>query len=164
MKHLEEFSKSDYASIAKDIAGMTSKSEDELFTVIGHGLNDSGLKASDKNNVLFERVDRIAGKVSAKKAFNFVAATDPLDHDEAQRKGKVFWKKFKEKVRSIICDNKALSDVIEGNGTLEDKLKVIIPVVLAALGMAAINPTLLLVISAALAIIAKAGFEAYCDI
>ena len=166
MKKFTQYSKQDIKNIAQTAIKLSKKSEEELFIVIGHGLNDLGLKPSKRNKILYERVDTIGGNIRAIKAFGFVENTKALNSIEAKKRGREFSNKFNEIVKSIICSNKKVNDFINGNGNLklEDVLSYLIPLIIAALGLTAINPTLLAVIIGAIGILLKIGFAAYCKI
>lgn len=166
MKSLTQYTKIDFEKIAQDAITLSKKSEDELYKVMGHGLYDMGLKPSKTKNVLFDRIDTVGGNIRAIKAFGHVANTTALNDNQAKNKGKEFWKKFKESVKSIICSDKKILDFINGNGnlTLKDVLAYIIPIILVALGLTTLNPALLAVVVGAIAIILKSGFKAYCEI
>jgi hypothetical protein len=52
---------------------------------------------------------------------------------------------------------------LEGDGTLKDYLIAGIPLILAALGIGALNPLALAIVAAVVALIVKVGFQAYCE-
>lgn len=76
------------------------------------------------------------------------------------------WGSFNEKAKQIICKNRVIIDFIEGKGThtLKSTLKDIIPIIISVLGFSAINPITLAIVIGILAIIAKIGFNAYCNL
>lgn len=164
MKTFEDYTKNDYNTIARDIIALSKKNESELYQVLGHALFDMGIKTSEKSNVLFERIDKGVSGISALKAYKFVASTTPLNKKEAETKGKVFWKKFRNKIRKAICQNESIIAIINGNSTLKDKLALAIPAILAVIGGGVVlGPVYISLISIALAIIIKAGLGAYCE-
>ena len=60
--------------------------------------------------------------------------------------------------------NSKIKELLEGDGTLKDYLIAGIPLILAALSIAALNPLALAIIAAVFALIIKVGFQAYCEI
>jgi predicted RND superfamily exporter protein len=83
---------------------------------------------------------------------------------EAEKEGKRFWNKFKNSLKTIICNNPKIQELMNGEGDLTSYLKVITLLLLAALGITLITPILLAAIAAILAIIIKIGFNTYCDV
>ncbi len=163
MKSFENYTNADYKQIAKDIITLSKKEESELYQVLGHALNDLGIQASKKKDVLFERADNETKEVSALKAFNFVANTKSLDEVEAETRGKKFLNDLNLKIQKTICQNQIIIDIINGDATLEDKLVVAIPAILVIIGGGIIlGPAYLTLISIALAIIIRIGLSAYC--
>lgn len=78
-----------------------------------------------------------------------------------------FWKKFNEKAKDIICHNEEIIDFMNGNSgeyTMKSILKRVIPWVVSALGLTALNPVALAIVIAALAYLSKIGFNAYCEV
>lgn len=77
-----------------------------------------------------------------------------------------FWKKFNEKAKQIICKSQVIIDFINNDGKLKikDALKYIIPLIVSALGFTALSPLALAIVVGILALIAKIGFNAYCDL
>ena len=164
MKTFEEYTSEDYSRIANDIISLSNKEENELYQVLGHAINDIGVNASDNREILFERVDKSKNGISAMKAFDFVSKTKPLEKEEAENNGKRFWNNFSKKIQKAICENPTIIDIINGKSSLKDKLVVVVPSVLAFIGVGVVlGPVYITLISIALAIIIKTGLAAYCE-
>lgn len=165
MKTFDTYTKSDYEKLAGDIVLLSKKDDAELFRVLGHSAYDMGVRVSPEKNVLFARRDASPKGISALKGFNYVAQTEPLDDETAEKEGKNFWKRFGKKIKNAICTNPNITAIIDGTATLKDKLALAIPAILAAIGGGIVlGPVYITLISVALAIIIKAGLEAYCEV
>lgn len=167
MVQLTQLTENDFEKMAQDINELSeSNTENQLLMLIGNALHDSGMTFSTANS--FELVtpkmfDQSIENVNLRNIVGFVAETHPLTPNEAENEGKGFWKRFKENLRVEICTNPTIKELMLGDGTLKDYLKVGIPLVLAALGLSVINPLVLTIIAAVFALIIKVGFNAYCS-
>ena len=165
MNLFENVTKQDYQKIANDVLFMSKKSETELFQVLGHGLYDLGVDASDSDKFLLKRVDKGVAGISSAKGFNYIAKTKPLTKAQAEKKGRGFWKKFGKKIKKEICSNPDIIKIINGEATLKDKLVIAIPAILAAIGGSIVlGPLYIALISIVLSIIIKSGLGAYCEV
>lgn len=168
MNHLTQLSEQDIEKMAQEIMEITeSKSEDELFELIGNALHDSGLtvSTSESFSVIEPKMyDQHVENFNFVKSLAYVADTQPLSPHDAKQEGKKFWQRFKDKVRNIICNDPEIRKLLEGDGTLKEYLKVLIPLILTALGLAALNPILLAIVVAIIALIIKIGIKAYCEL
>jgi hypothetical protein len=168
MLTLAQMTDQDFERMASEIQSLSRNSpDDELFTAIGKGLDDLGYTVSTSRNydLILPKMYGLAGdKVSMLKSFNYVANVKPVTKINAKKEGKKFWKRFKEKLQKAICNDPKIRELMEGEGTLKDYLKVGIPLVMAALGLAVLNPVVLAIIAAVFALIVRVGFKAYCEI
>ncbi len=168
MINLAQLTEQDFALMAEEIDEISeAQSEDSLFEIIGNMLHDSGLTVS--NSESYEIVEpkifnQKKQKFSLKKSVAFVADTNPLTPNEAQKEGKRFWVRFKKKLRSVICNDPKIRELLDGDGNLKDFLTAGIPLVLAALGIIMLNPLALAIIATVFALIVKVGFQVYCDV
>jgi hypothetical protein len=163
---LAQIKESEIEALVNDLEALKEQDEETLFEVIGNGLHDEGYKVleDDSLGIVEENVKQNQGGISLKMAFEHVKKSDPLSTEEASNNGKKFMKRFNEKLRKLICSNERLSDIMKGNGSLKDFLMVGIPLGLGAIGIAALNPVWLAIIGSVLAIILKAGYQAYCEV
>lgn len=165
---LAQLSEHDFAIMAQEINEISeSKSENELYEIIGNALHDSGMTVSDSNNfeiIMPKAFDEKQERFSMLKAFNFVADTESLTKNKAEKEGRDFWDRFKDKLKTTICTNPQISALFNNEGKLKDYLIAGIPLILAALGIAMLSPVWLAVIAAVFALIMKVGFKAYCEI
>lgn len=163
MKTFQDYTNQDYDKMAQDIISLSKKDESELYKVLGHALYDIGIQASDREDVLFERIDTGTDGISPLKGFNFVAETSPLEENKAEANGKTFWGTFGKKIQKGICESQEIKDIMNGEGTLKDKLVIAIPLILTAIGLSfVLAPVLIVLIAIAIAFIIKAGLQAYC--
>ncbi|MEN9510400.1 MAG: hypothetical protein RLZZ370_219, partial [Bacteroidota bacterium] len=88
----------------------------------------------------------------------------PLDKEASKTNGKKFWDRFRDELRKFICENSKIKELFEGEGNLVDFLKISIPIIISALGWAAMGPLGLTILASVAALIAKVGFAAYCNI
>jgi hypothetical protein len=172
----------DLEAMANDIETISAIDESEIFRIIGNSLFREGysIDSSDENTntigthdlgeikllqikpSLIQNTD--IRTISALKSVRFI--NQPLDHtpEDAESEGKKFWEKFKQKLKEEICSNERIREMILGNGSLKDYLLHGIPIVMVALGIAALNPVILAIIVSVFALIIKVGFQAYCDL
>lgn len=167
MINLAQLSEADFEKMAQEITEISeTQNERSLLTILGHALHDSGLKVSSANSFEIlepKTANKSNEKFNIKNSLRYVAETDPLTPDEAEAEGKKFWKRFKDKLRTALCNDSKIKQLLEGEGTLKDYLIAGIPMVLSALGIAMLNPVALAIIGASFALIIKVGFQAYCE-
>lgn len=168
MVNLAQLTESDFEKMAQEISEISeTQSEETLLTTIGNALHDSGLTTSTSNSleILHPKMfNESTEKFSMKKSMKFVSETDSLTPTAAQDEGRKFWRRFKDKLKAAICNDTRIKELLEGDGSLKDYLMAGIPLVLAALGIGALNPLALVIIAAVFALILKVGFQAYCEI
>ncbi|GAB3656769.1 hypothetical protein GCM10028791_28850 [Echinicola sediminis] len=168
MYYLTQLTEQDYEKMAMEINEISeSKSENELFELIGNALHDIGLTVSTSSTteiITPKMFDQNLEKFSLIKSLNFVADTASMAPEGAKREGRKLWKRIKEKLRTVICNDPNIQALLKGEGTLKDYLKTGIPLVMTALGLAALNPVLLFIVTSVFALIIKTGFAAYCEV
>ena len=168
MNALVHLTEQDFEKMAQDITKISKeKSESELFQVIGNALHDSGYgvsKADNSDLIEPKMFDQTQEKINLLKSVDFVENTDALSAEEAEKEGGRFWRRFTKKLKKMICNNTKFRELLTGESSTKDYLIVGIPLVVTALGMTALNPVLLAIAAAVLALIAKVGFAAYCDL
>ncbi len=168
MNYLMQLSGNNLDNVARDVQKISEEmSETELYAIIGNALHDLGYTVAHSNDfeiITPKAYDEKSELISLYKSVSYVANTKALEKDEALKEGKSFWSRFGEKLRSTICSDPKIKSLITGQGTLKDYLTIGIPMVLAALGVGAINPVLLAIIAASFALIVKVGFKAYCEL
>jgi hypothetical protein len=158
MKLLSELTEADYTNLADDVLQLAEQDETELFALIGNGMNNMGLSIADDEQTLFVPV-----QLRTYKTFTPFSVSYNQQAANTMELGRNFGDQFREKLRRIICDNERLRTIIMGNGTLREKLVLAIPVILSLLGVTALAPPMLAIIAAAIALIVRIGFQAYCD-
>lgn len=160
----------DFQKMADEIQEISdTKSEDQLFVAIGNNLHDRGYTvctAEDSFELIEPKAfDASLEKFSMIKSLEFVENTEPLSEESARKEGRKFWKRFQQKLKTAICNNPQLKDLFAKEGTLKDYLIVGIPIVLAAIGITStLGPLALALVASIFALIAKVGFETYCEI
>ena len=168
MVNLAQLTEEDFEKMAQEIDEINeTNSEDDLLERIGNALHDSGLTVATGNN--FEIIkpkmfNQNLEKFSMKASLDFVADTTPLTTEDAVEEGRRFVGRFKDKLKVVLCNDSKIRDLITGEGTLKDYLIAGVPLVVAALGLTALNPLLLAIVAAVFALIVKVGFQTYCEI
>jgi hypothetical protein len=167
MVNLAQLTEADFEKMAQEIQEISeTQTEDSLLETIGNALHDSGLTVSTANSFEIlqpKAFSEATEKFSMKRSFSFVSDTTPMSTNEAKEEGRKFWQRFKDKLRSAICNDSKIKELLEGDGTLKDYLIAGIPLILAALGIGALNPLALAIVAAVVALIVKVGFQAYCE-
>ncbi len=167
MDYLSEFAGQDFEQMAHDLSELSqNKTEDELLEIIGQSLYGLGYEIASSSEV------DIIKPISSSELRNMgiAAAVDFVENrnlaltEQVKMEAVGFWKGFKEKLKEAICNDPKIRDLITGDGTLKEYLIVGVPLVLAALGMSALNPLLLAIVAAVFALIIKVGFKTYCEI
>ena len=168
MINLAQLTEADFEKMAQEITEISeTESEESLLATLGNALHDSGLTDTSSNSIEVlkpKMYNEGTEKFSMRKSMNFVSETEPLQPIEAEEEGRRFWQRFKDKLRVTICNDSKIKELLEGDGALKDYLIAGIPLILAALSIAALNPLVLAIIAAVFALIIKVGFQAYCEI
>ena len=164
MINLEQLTKADFERMAQEINEISeTQSEDSLLAIIGNALHDSGLTVSTSNSFQIlqpKMYNEEIEKFSVIKSINFVSETAPLTPNDAVKEVR----NFLERIRGVICNDPKIIMLFEGNGTLEDSIRNIIPIILTAVGVGLPNPILFAIAVAVLCIIIKVGYKTYCQI
>jgi hypothetical protein len=167
MNSFQNLKEEELASMAAQIEALAAKkSENDLYMALGNALYDSGIVLDENGDVsldAFDYFDTNKQKLNLSKSFDFVSDSTPLDKEESKANGKKFWERFKDELRKYICEHAKIKELFEGKGTLRDYLKVAIPLILSALGWAAMGPLGLTILASVAALIGKVGFAAYCN-
>lgn len=165
MSNLQNLKEEELASMAMQIEALAAqKSEKDLYMALGNALYDSGIVLDEHGALSLDAFDFFDNKqLNLSKSFDFVSDPTPLDKDASKTNGKKFWERFKDELRGFICENSEMKKLFEGEGTLRDYLKAAIPIIISALGWAAMGPLGLTILASVAALIAKVGFEAYCN-
>jgi len=156
------------AAMAEQIENLVEqKSEKDLYMALGNALYDSGLDVNDEGETeLVSSKFFKAGnqKVNLNESFDFVSDPTPQDKEKSKESGKKFWDRFKEELRDFICNDEKIKALFQGDGKLKDYLMASIPIIISALGWAAMGPLGLAILASVAALIGKVGFAAYCNI
>ncbi len=160
--NLTQLTDNDWKNLTSEIQEISKRDENDIYTTLGNALYDLGYDVSDKVNELIKPKMSMA---SPKQVMQYVADTTPITADDAEEKGKKYMERVKEQLKPAICNNPSLKNLIDGVTTLENYLKVLLPAILAALGVASITitPVILTLAAGAIALLIKIGFDAYCS-
>ncbi|MFA5298250.1 MAG: hypothetical protein WC389_08605 [Lutibacter sp.] len=155
----------DYAQLAEQVQAIVeSKSDDNLYEIIGNALYDSGLDiAPDEypEAAIPITFDEKTVNFSILKSMKFVEDTTPISKSEAQRKGKKLWQRIKKE----LCGNEKIKDFFTGESNLKENLKTIIPIILGLISSTlALGPLGLAIAVAIIALLFKVGYQSYCEI
>jgi DNA-binding FrmR family transcriptional regulator len=158
MKTLNELNESELNAIANMAIEKSEFSEDYLEQILDY---TNAQMENLELNVLETKLNE-----SFETALEQASALFDQEIEFKLESFRGFWTSFKTKAQKVICKEKVIVDFFTGEGsyTLKDALKYIIPIVIGALGLSAINPLTLAIIIGVLALIAKIGFKAYCEL
>ena len=143
-------------------------SKEQLYELIGNSLYDSGLSVVKSDGAVASNYgflqpamfDSSVETFSVSKVADYVWHTEPIDKAQAG----TFGKNLMKKVKKVICKNTKIAELFTNDGTLKDNLQMLIPLLLTALGFAALTPLALAIIAGIIALVLKIGYVAYCDI
>lgn len=164
-----ELTEQQYAEIESHVSNIVannSKSTNELYSIIGKGLyysNDVELNPRGMVN-LFSKTGVDKTWLTTHNAIKLLSENPSISRESAIESGKDFWDRLKENIQKKICTNKTIQNFFLGDTTLKDALKVIIPIILTAIGISVINPMIMAAIIAIISLIIKVGYKAYCNI
>jgi hypothetical protein len=149
-----------------NIVANNNKSENELYSVIGksiHYSNDVGMAPVGAKS-LFAKTGTDKSWLTTANAINLLSETPSISKEAAVESGKSFWERLKGKIKNEICTNSTIKDFFTGDATLAKALRVIVPIILTAIGITVINPMLMAALVACISLLIKAGYTAYCEI
>lgn len=162
---LELLKNQNYAELADQVKEITeSKSEDNLYEIIGNALYDSGLELAPQGYT--EAAIPLSMNLKTMnydflKSVNFVEDTTPISKSEAMKKGKGLWKRIKTE----LCSNNKIKDFFTGDSNLKDNLKMLIPIILGLVSSTlALGPLGLTIAVTIIALLIKIGYQEYCEI
>lgn len=168
MKKFEQITEQEFEKIAADVESLSQRDEDEIYQIIGSALDlseDIGEVPDNLNFMSPRKYDPIMEKADLmSNAMGFMSTSMLRKKRNTAKDGKKFWIKFKKKLKKAICSNKDIKKIITNQGTVKEYIKVGIPIIMAAMGISALNPAILLIIASVFALIIKVGFEVYCEI
>lgn len=170
MKSLTQLTEADYEKMAQEIEEISkTESEESLYESIGKALRYSGLEVSTDDSFEILRPKALYepdGIISIKKSFSLVKDdTTAVTQSEDEEEGRTFWDKFKDNLRSVICNDPKIKPLLHSVGTLKEIIKNALPYILTVLGIGLfLTPLASIIVSTVLALILKAGFQAYCQI
>ena len=143
------------------------KSAKDLYQLLGNALRESGFSVDAEGNAtpmpdkFFERSP--GQKMDIQESFQRLSELASKNGAEIETDGKNFWERFKEELRNTLCKDEKIKNLFNTDGALKELIKISIPVILTALGWAAMGPFGLAILAGVLALIAKVGFKVYCE-
>lgn len=78
--------------------------------------------------------------------------------------GRGWFERLKEKIKSAFCSSEAIRKFFIEGTALKDFVTKVLPIIIAAIGLGAINPILLAAIVAIITALIKAGYQAVCPV
>lgn len=150
----------------EDITLNNGKSVEELYAVIGNSIHYSSdfRLAQSSSKSLLEKIDTTQPTITLAKAMSLLSGSSSLTHAAAIEGGSNLWGRIKDKVKKIVCSNEIIKKFFTQGGSLKDAVKTLIPIIIGALGISAINPFLLAAIVAIISLIIKEGYSRFCEI
>jgi hypothetical protein len=150
--------------------------DEELDLTIDSALNKSKLSENELNAIL-DNLDRTQTQgvatesVLSENDFNTLLTQSEYYFHDAQTMFEEgifgdFWKRFNKQAKKTICNSEEVQNFInnKGNLTIKVTLKYVVPLIVSTLGLSTINPIALAIVIGILALIAKTGFNTYCNI
>ena len=176
-KYLEEH----IDTLVSDVEMLMAKDENEILGYVGNMLTANGYTVSENPDdslivpaKTFNMGKSFAAFHSVAGLQNMQAAARKSFADDVQKTEKSKAEeslKFKRRLEYAVCTSPALYQALGDNkpegqpdGTLKDKVQYFLPLVLKAVGIKAIACIWVGVIAAALAMILKLGYTAYCSV
>lgn len=155
----------DYEKLAQDILEVSeTKSEDELFEILGNALYDSGLDVAPESYdeaAIAVTFGEKATQFNILQTLDFVADSEPLAKKEAKKRGKGLFRRIKK----AICSNEKIRDFLTGETELKDYLKTGIPVLLGLISSSlTLGPIGLAIATVIIALLIKVGYQKFCGI
>lgn len=182
MDPLLHLSEHDYENLAEEIERLSNENENDIFEIIGKSIESAGFAVYDPDllpafkgfanqdlgseNLLYPKmmIDKTNRRVDARAALEFVKFPISSNMIDLKQEGKNFWARFNKILKKEICTNVQIQKIMTGDGTLKEYLIIGIPIIMAALGLTALNPAMLVLITSIFALIIKVGFKTYCEI
>ena len=93
-----------------------------------------------------------------------LSGSPALTLEAAVEGGGNLWQRLKEKIRHFVCTSEIIKKFFEGGGSLKEAIKTLVPIIIGALGIGAINPFILAAIVAIISLIIKEGYNKFCEI
>lgn len=143
---------------------INSKSEENLYEIIGNALYDSGLQISSlqyPEATIPITLNEDSTNFNILESIKFIEDTTAITKVEAIIRGKGLLKRIKTQ----LCTNETIKNFFTGDNKLTDNLKVIIPIILSLISSTlALGPVGLAIAVALIALLIKIGYEAYCAV
>lgn len=164
-----ELTEEQYDLITKEVEDITknnSKSVAELYATIGNSIHYTSeySLAHESSKNLLEKNSTNQPIITLSKMMSLLSASPALTLAAATEGGGNFWQRIKEKIRNFVCSSEIIKKFFEGGGTLKDAIKTLVPIIISALGISAINPLILAAIVAIISLIIKEGYMKFCEI
>jgi hypothetical protein len=169
MEPIIQLTEKQYADVESQvnyIVANNSKSLDEIYSALGRSIyfcKDLELGYIN-NNKLFIKTPSDNDFLTAKNALDLLSDHQSINKDAAIEGGKRYFARLKENIKKEICTNDTIRDFFTGETALDKALRIIIPIILTALGITIMNPFIMAAIIAILVILLKVGYTTFCEI
>jgi hypothetical protein len=150
----------------------SSISDDEAYDALANGLYDLGYEVENDEDG-DEAIDMFINPIElgnhallgSPKAFINLQNRTELHGLVRGRRGRRFFARLRRKVKNAICNRESIAEWFKNlvGSSFKDFIKNVIPIVLAAIGLS-INPIVTGIIIAAVILIIKTGYEAFCGV
>jgi len=150
----------------EDITLNNSKSVAELYATIGNSIHYSSdvRLAHEFSKTLLEKIPTSQSTISIPKAMSLLSGSSSLTLKAAVEGGGNFWQRIKDKIKKVVCSNEVIKKFFTGDGSLKEAVTTLIPIILSALGLSALNPLLLAALVAIIALLIKEGYSKFCQL
>ncbi len=159
LKELEKYVESNIDTLVSEVSMLEGKSEDEILGYVGKMLMTNGYTVSGnvEGNVIVP-----AEPVNLQRSFAVFFPADNIT--KGMTAAAVEGKSFKKRLKYAVCTNETLIKLFgdNANTSVRDIIKKGLPTVVTVLG-GSIGGFWLAVAAAALALLLKLGYKAYCD-
>ena len=160
MVKLSELTDENLDKMALEIEALCdARNADELYEMIGNVLYNEGLAIADTEDLQLVPVMYSADKEDFNiiKIADYVMDTKPISKNRAKKEGK----KFRDKLKKMICSNSTITGYFSKDGNLKEGIKFISSILSKTIP---ISPIILVIIAAAIALILKVGINKYCGL
>ena len=159
----------DIDQLLEDVEFLKDKNEEDILAFVGRLLVDNGYTVSDSGDCVIVPDEEFSAQKSYTSLMQSDGFTNAAKATKTTKTAKAKGKKFKARLKDAICTNttifKLLGDGGKNDDAAKDTIKKILPDLLKLLGIGSAGSVAgiwLGIIAAALALLLKLGYDAYC--
>ena len=157
------------AMIDDALRGKGRQPEEKLFKEIGTALISMGVEAeTDPGSAYYLKpvsaVDFKAHAPLEAMEMHFNVMTDAVREEDAEKKGKDFWRVFRKKAIEHMCADEKIKKLLK-EAKVKDALLVALPLVLTSMGLIALwVPVVAVIVTGLIMLLLNAGLDSVCEV